>query len=375
MKQEHISSQSKLIRWAGLLFLSAVFVALLELIHLPAALLLGPMLAAIMFAAAEKPVRIPAPVTAVSQALVGCLIAKSIPLSIFAVMGRDWPIFVAGVISVIAAGASLGYVLAKFQVLPGSTAIWGSMPGGASAMAIMAEAFGADMRLVAFMQYLRVVCVAIAASTISRIWVSTAGAPPPETIWFPPIAILPAIETIVLIAVCIFLARKLKIQAGIFLLPMILGLVLQNTGMIEIELPPWLLAISYAFIGWTIGIRFTRDILMHAARALPQVIGSIITLIAICCGFAVVLVYVAGVDPLTAYLATSPGGADSVAIIATSTHVDVPFIMAMQLARLFVILMTGPAIARLLVKWSKLTDKPRESGVQTTPDVAKVTAD
>lgn len=59
-----------------------------------------------------------------------------------------------------------------------------------------------------------------------------------------------------------------------------------------------------------------------------------------------------GIDPLTAYLATSPGGLDSIAIIATSTPVDLPFVMALQTARfLLVLLLGGPiskAVARLI---------------------------
>ena len=46
---------------------------------------------------------------------------------------------------------------------------------------------------------------------------------------------------------------------------------------------------------------------------------------------------VAGVDPLTAYLATSPGGSDSIAIIAASTNVDVSFVMAMQTVRMLAV--------------------------------------
>jgi membrane AbrB-like protein len=362
---------STFIRWVGLLLLSSALVVVLERMRLPAALLLGSMLGAIVFAAAEKTVVIPPLATAIAQALVGCLVANAIPASILAEIGRDWPIFVCGVLSVMAAAVALGYVLARFQVLPGTTAIWGSMPGGASVMSIMAESFGADMRLVAFMQYLRVVCVAIAASTISKLWVDTSGAALPTVIWFPPVDILPAIETTALIAISIVLTRRFRIQAGVFLLPMIVGIVLQNAGLMRIELPPWLLALAYAFVGWTIGIRFTRRILGHAARALPQVIGSTLTLIAICCVFAAALVYFAGIDPLTAYLATSPGGADSVAIIATSTHVDVPFIMSMQLARMFFILLTGPKLAQLVVRWAKLSDAPREAGLRpvTPPSV------
>ena len=58
----------------------------------------------------------------------------------------------------------------------------------------------------------------------------------------------------------------------------------------------------------------------------------------------------AGIDPLTAYLATSPGGADSVAIIAASSHVDVPFVMALQTGRFLVVLLIGPRLARFVAR-------------------------
>ena len=64
-------------------------------------------------------------------------------------------------------------------------------------------------------------------------------------------------------------------------------------------------------------------------------------------GLGMVLV-AAGIDPLTAYLATSPGGVDSVAIIAASAGADLPFIMAMQTARFLVVLFVGPRIARFV---------------------------
>ena len=66
----------------------------------------------------------------------------------------------------------------------------------------------------------------------------------------------------------------------------------------------------------------------------------------------------AGIDPLTAYLATSPGGANSVAIIAASSDVDVPFVMAMQIGRFLVILMIGPTLARFIARQSGLAENP-----------------
>lgn len=346
-------------RWAIMLALSGAFVFFLEVASIPAAFLLGPMIAAILLAVRDKQVAIPHTVSLLAQGVIGCMIARSIPLAILGELSRDWPIFVAGVVSVVVAACSLGWVLARFQVLPGTTAIWGSFPGAASAMTIMSASFGADMRLVAFMQYLRVVCVSATASVIARIWTGHAGGAPVTVVWFPPIVWTSFAATIALIVVCLLITNRVKLPGGIFLLPMILGIVLQNADVMELELPPWLLALSYTLVGWTIGMRFSKDILLHAFRALPRVLGSIFALIAICAVFAVGLVYFAGIDPLTAYLATSPGGADSVAIISAGSNVDVPFVMAMQLARFLLILVAGPAMARVVVRWSGLRDATR----------------
>ena len=72
--------------------------------------------------------------------------------------------------------------------------------------------------------------------------------------------------------------------------------------------------------------------------------------LALCGGLAYGLHRIAGTDPLTAYLATSPGGADSVAIIAASSKVDVPFVMAMQTARFLLVLAIGPSLARAIAR-------------------------
>ena len=122
----------------------------------------------------------------------------------------------------------------------------------------------------------------------------------------------------------------------------------------DFQIPEWLRAISYTLIGWTIGLNFNRAILRHATRALPQVVLSILVLMAFCGGLAFLLSAEMGVDPLTAYLATSPGGMDSVAIIAAaSDNVDLSFVMALQTARFLFVLVLGPPIARLIARLVK----------------------
>jgi membrane AbrB-like protein len=123
-------------------------------------------------------------------------------------------------------------------------------------------------------------------------------------------------------------------------------------GWMSIELPTWLLAASYALVGWNVGLRFTRPLLIHAARALPRVLACILAMIVLCGGVAWLMVLAIGVDPLTAYLATSPGGSDSVAIIAASSNVDVSFVMAMQTVRMIAVLFIGPVLTKYIVTHS-----------------------
>jgi uncharacterized protein len=342
--------------WLALIVLSTVFIALLEIVRLPAALLLGSLAAAIVLAAAERSVRIPEVVFIGAQALIGCMIARAFQVPMLLEILRDWPLFFAAVVSVLAVSCALSWALMRWRVLPGTTAIWGSFPGAAMVMTLMAEAYGEDVRLVAFMQYLRVVFVAIVASLVSRIWLGSAGAVT-HTVWFPPLAWAPLMATAAVAAVGAFAGPKLRIPAGALLLPMILAAVLQDAGLLKIELPQWLLALSYAVIGWTIGARFTRAILVHVAHALPRVTASILTLIAICGIIGYVLARVANVDPLTAYLATSPGGADSVAIIAAGSNVNMPFVMAMQTGRFTLLLLVGPALARFMARRARPPEK------------------
>jgi membrane AbrB-like protein len=107
---------------------------------------------------------------------------------------------------------------------------------------------------------------------------------------------------------------------------------------------------AYITLGWSIGLRFTRQTLTQAARALPSIIAAISCLILACAGVALALTQVASIDPLTAYLATSPGGLDAVAIIAATSGVNIPFVMAFQTARLLLVIATGPALARFMAR-------------------------
>src|SRR5258708_14574397 len=170
-----LRARPSVLKWSVLLAASLAIIVPLQLIHLPAALLLGAMAAAILVAVFEGELAVPHWPYVLAQGLIGCLVARSIGPAILVTMIRQWPLFLVGVCSVLVVSTSLGALLARWKVLPGTTAVWGSAPGAATVMGLMSEGFGGDPRLVAYMQFLRVRMVALVASVVARLWVAPAS--------------------------------------------------------------------------------------------------------------------------------------------------------------------------------------------------------
>lgn len=336
------------LQW-GLLFLLSLLLSLLFLyVHLPAALLLGPMLAGILFSLRGITLKLPRSAFLAAQAILGCMIAQNLTGSILTTLAANWPVVLAVLLVTLFSSAVVGWLLVRYSALPGNTGAWGSSPGGAAAMVAMAQDYGADIRLVAFMQYLRVLFVAGAAVLVTRIMLGdSAEAVSQQIDWFPPLSA--SLWTTLLLAVVAGVAgRMLRIPSGTLLVPMLAGALLHTSGIMVIELPEWLLAIAYMAIGWRIGLGFDKQVFFMALRPLPQILASIFALMGICAAMAWGLAHYMQIDFMTAYLATSPGGLDTVAVIAAGSNADMALIMAMQTLRLFSILLTGPAVARFI---------------------------
>jgi hypothetical protein len=119
---------------------------------------------------------------------------------------------------------------------------------------MMAEAHGADFRLVAFMRYLRVVLVAAAASVVALIFVPGGGSRFAAG-FFPPVDLLNLATTAAVALAGSILGAVTRIPAGVLLGPLAMGAVLNALGWARIELPPIVLIASFALIGWNTGLR------------------------------------------------------------------------------------------------------------------------
>lgn len=348
-------STKPLLLWPSLLVLSVLTGYLLNRLDFPAAFFVAAVVCGVGFSLAGLRITVKRPGFVCAQALVGCAVAKSMTPDIWAALASNGVVLVGMVLSSIVAGGLVGWFLTKWRILPGSTAAWGSSPGGASAMVAMAESFGADARLVALMQYLRVLIVVLTASLVAHTISSPTIATPPAASVSSFFALfggqpLHIALTLTITASCALIAHRLRIPAGPLLITMVVGMALNSAGLFEFRLPYVFQIAASLLLGWFVGLGFNRELLVSAWRTIHWLILSALLLIAICGLFAWALHRFAACDPLTAYLATTPGGLDSVILLAMGSQTDVPFVVAAQTLRLFLVSLTGPIVARFICR-------------------------
>jgi len=342
------------VQWLCLILSAGALGQLLKYLNIPAALFLGPMLVAILFGVSGTSIRIHKQAFRIGQGFVGMLVAHAMTLSVLTTVAQSWHVMLFASVLTILLSTLVGLGLVRFGGIDGSTAAWGTAPGAASAMVAMSEDYGADSRVVATMQYVRVVCVVMVGALVSHlIGMNSSVAEAHASAEVLQDANLRNVALSVA-AIVVGVGLSTRIPAGALLLPLLLGAALQLSGLLQITLPHWLLAFAYGAIGCYIGLRFDRPTVRYVWRRLPAMIGGSLLLIILCSLSAWLIADLIDKDFLSVYLATSPGGLDSMAIIAMDTHSDVGFVLAMQTLRLFGVIVSGGYFARLIIR---LTEK------------------
>lgn len=347
------------VRWWMVLGVSSLLAGLsAQYLQVPAAWLVGPMLVAIVSALAwpEHP-RIPRGGRVASLAVVGGVLAATFTPSVVPLIVANWlPVcLVVGGTLVLSLGA--GLALARIAPLERRTATLGTLPGAASGMLAMSGPLGADPRLVAVMQYTRVVVVVFSAALVSRLGLVPGTAPQPNsaqglqsTVSHGAALVDRAWATYGLTALVAVLGAwvgtRLRLPAGPLMGPLLIGVALEEVGVVHLAWPPGVPQAAFLVLGLWVGLLFDRASIKSAGRLFPLVLASAVALTVACAGLGWLLTTLTGIDGLTAYLATTPGGIDSVAIMALGSDAQAPLVLAVQMLRLFAVIIAGAIIGR-----------------------------
>ena len=343
-------------RWRGVLDIALVAAAglgvglLLDLLGLPSPALFGGMVAGLVRALAfPAPPAVPGPANTASLAVIGVAIGALVDPGTLRQVGEDWLPVLLVIVATLALSLVAGLLL---RLRPGISPVTGAfsmIAGGASGVTAMAGELGADARMVAVLQYLRVLLiVSLMPVTATFVYGASTGGNGTGRGDGPGWA-FGLLFTVACSVVGLVLARLLRIPAGAVLGPMVVTAAADLSGLGHgASVPGALQAAAFLVIGLQVGLNFSRQSLRTIGRALPLALVIIAVLIAACAGLGVLLAHFTGAQPLDAYLATTPGGMTAVLATATDSGADATFVLTVQVARLFVMVLSAPLIARWL---------------------------
>ncbi|SEP24931.1 AbrB family transcriptional regulator [Trujillonella endophytica] len=342
-------------RWVdlGAVLAGAVLASLaLDALGLPSAALFGGLLAGLVRGlAGNRRLDLPRPAVTAAQATLGVSIGSLVDLDTLAALGRDWLPVLLVVLGTLALSVLAGLVL---RLQPGISPVTGAfamIAGGASGITAMARELGADDRMVAVLQYLRVLIIVVlmpvVATTVYGASAGSGGGVPVDG--GGPGWLVGVLFTAGCAVAGLLLARVLRVPVPALLGPLAVAAALDLSGLSGgAEVPALLGAASFVLIGLSVGCTFDRTSLLAIGRALPLALAVIAGVVLASAGLGLVLAATTGASRLDAYLATTPGGLYAVLATATDGGADATFVLAVQVLRLFVMLGAAPLIARWL---------------------------
>lgn len=331
---------------------AALIVALglaLSAAGLPSSFLFGALLAGLVVALADADgwVAVPAPAFAAAQAVTGVTLGAYVEPSSLEALGEAWLPVTAVALATLALSVGAGIVLSRFTGVDEATGALGMVAGGASGIVAMADELGADDRLVAFMQYLRVLVVVLSVPLLVPLLFGGHEAGDPAGGDLPLLG--EPVDWLLVAAVAaggVLAGRRLRLPVPMLLGPMVLAAVLALTAVDDLAVPPLAREVAFALIGLQVGLRFTPATMRLVGRLLVPALAAVVGLIAACFGLAALLALAADVSLFDAYLATTPGGLYAVLAIGFDTGADTTFVLAMQTLRLFAMVLLAPFAVR-----------------------------
>lgn len=226
------------------------------------------------------------------------------------------------------------------------TAMYSGMPGGVSAVTLMAADSDADLRVVGLTHAVRILvlllAIPIVLNLIGHVSLQSRSMTFAEWVAMPGLS-----ETLLLIGagvIGIGLGRWLLLPNPLLFGPVLVSGALHVTGISEAMIPPVIVAFAQVIIGVSVGVRFAGTSLASVGANLLIAVLQALALLVIAVIAAWVAHAITGYSPAVALLAYMPGGAPELSLAALSLGIDPAFVTSHHLLRITVLIMVMPLL-------------------------------
>ncbi len=297
---------------------------------------------------------LPRPATVLSQAVIGVTVGGYLQASTLAEVASNGVAILLVCVATLALSVLSGLALSRLMPVDQATSSFGMIAGGAAGIISISRELGADERLVAVLQYTRVLLIVALTPLVAAVVFGIEATP-----HAPAGGGTDSLSGIGVVALCtaigLLLARLIRLPAGGLLGPMLVAAVFALSGSsLTVGASQPVVLVAFALIGLEVGLRFTPASLRQAGALLPAAVLMILVLLAACAGLGILLASLADVTRLDGYLATTPGGLSAVLAVAVGSKTNTTFILSVQLIRTFVMLLAAPPLAHWIARrWGR----------------------
>jgi len=319
--------------------------ALFDWLDTPIPWMIGPMIAVVAVNLMGNTVFAPPYARQTGQVILGSAVALYFTPPVVAVLGANLGAIAAATASAFMIGGLGALVLSRVSGVDGKSAFFASIPGGAMAMAVLADRYGAAIPPVAVAHSLRVSIVVIVVP-----FALTYGGIPLEAAAYRPQ--LP-LEVLILVPWIAFgfllgeISERLGLANGYLLTPIFFGAALTLGGVALSAVPSWMTDFAQLMFGLVLGARYERAFFLRYKLFIPFALLNSFFILIVSALVALVLAWAFGLPIATMLIATAPGGLAEMTILAQALQVGVPVVVAFHIFRVLVVNMATPYIYTL----------------------------
>lgn len=336
------------LKFAAALLVGAAGGWLFATLRLPLPWMLGSMTACTLAALLKAPIAAPTvvrpPMTMVIGVLLGAgftpAIVERAPGWIPTLLGLAGFIVLSGIACVLYFRR-----VARFDPV---TAYFAGMPGGLVEMVIEGEARGGDARTIALIHSARILLIVMTlpfiVQAVSGVSLGARPAAGPSLVDTPLSSELWLVGTALVGAV---LGHVLRLPAKYLLGPMVASAAVHAAGLTDFKPPVEVVNVAQLVLGTTIGCRFLDTPTAEILRILRLSVGSTVILLAITLLFAALVSRVSSYGLVPLLLAYSPGGLAEMSLVALALQIEVAFVAAHHVVRVFLVMVGAGPVFRL----------------------------
>jgi uncharacterized protein len=304
-------------------------------LHAPIPWMIGPMVAVAGLNLMGVRMHSPPYARQMGQVILGSAVSLYFTPPVVAALGGNFPAIAAATVAVFLVGIFGALTLSRASGVDAKSTFFASIPGGAMAMAVLADRYGAQIAPVAVAHSLRVSVVVI----LIPFALTYGGFPLEASAYRPTVPLDPTILAVWLAIGWLLgeISEKFDFHNGCLLVPIFFGVAMTMSGVQLSAVPRWMTDFAQLMFGLVLGARYERAFFARYKLFIPfALLNSFFILIASVLAGAG-LAWAFHLPIATMILATSPGGLAEMTITAQALQISVPLVIAFHLFRVVMV--------------------------------------